>query len=118
MIPKMKNIQVKKWKKWFIISIFDQFVVKTLLQIKTVFDDAYKHDQHFIALDLEHTRHLDSSALTLILNFSKRCLEKGGTFVIFGPDQYVSEIFSIVGLDKAIRIFSTQEQFENHDESI
>jgi anti-anti-sigma factor len=100
-------ISTKRWKKWLIITISGRFIIKNLFQIRNVFDKTERDNELFVAIDLSTTTYLDSSAITILLNFHRRCVEKGGKFVVFGLNQDIEEIVSIVGIDKLITIVKT-----------
>lgn len=54
---------------------------------------------------------LDSSAITILVNFQRRIIQKDGLLVLFGMRSDIAEIFSIVGIDKMFRICTTREDF-------
>lgn len=100
-------ISTKRWKKWLIITISGRFIVKNLFKIRNIFDEAERNSEQFVAIDLSTTTYLDSSAITIMLNFHKRCGEKGGNLLVFGLNQDIEEIISIVGVDKVITMVKT-----------
>jgi anti-anti-sigma factor len=100
-------ISTRRWKKWQIIAISGRFIIKNLFQIRNVFNEAERNSEKFVAIDLSTTTYLDSSAITIMLNFHKRCTEKGGNLVIFGLNQDIEEIISIVGVDKVVTMVKT-----------
>ncbi|MBD3390673.1 MAG: STAS domain-containing protein, partial [Chitinivibrionales bacterium] len=59
-----------------------------------------------------NTTYIDSSAITLMLNYQKSVQEKNGNVVVFGASEDAKSIFSIVGLDTSITVFDTRGQFE------
>jgi anti-anti-sigma factor len=100
-------ITTKRWKKWLIIAVSGRFIVKNLFKIRNIFDEAERNSEKFVAIDLSATTYLDSSAITIMLNFHKRCGEKGGSLMVFGLNQEIEEIISIVGVDKVITMVKT-----------
>lgn len=105
-------IRTKTADNWFIIILYGKFVVKNLIRIRQAFDEAEKHRHLKTAIDLSNVTHIDSSAITLLANFQKRLLEKGSGSMIFGAASDITEIFSIVGLDKVIPINTDQKYYE------
>ncbi|NLE01315.1 MAG: STAS domain-containing protein [Fibrobacter sp.] len=103
---------INKTREWFIIAVNGQFVVKNLMNIRAAFDKAEQQRENRVAVDLNNTTHVDSSAITLLANFQKRLLARGAKVIIFGVNKDIAEIFSIVGLDKIISILSN-DQFQN-----
>jgi anti-anti-sigma factor len=67
-----------------------------------------------IALDFSKTQYIDSSSITLILNFKKSLLPEGGEMVIFGVNEDIKELFTIVSLYDYFTIFETRTQFEEY----
>jgi len=106
------EITARTWKEWKIISIDGTFVVKNLMRIRKVFDEVEKRAGPLIALDLTKTSHIDSSAITLMLNFQRRVLSNNGKLVVFGPNEDIMGIFSIVGFDNAIPVYRSRTDFE------
>jgi anti-anti-sigma factor len=103
----LEKIGTKRWKKWLVITISGKFIVKSVFQMKNIFDEAERNYEQFLAMDLSKTTYLDSSAITILLNFHKRSAEKGVVLVIFGLNPDIEEVISIVGIDKVISIVKT-----------
>ncbi len=97
---------------WFTIIVKGKFVVKNLSQIRIAFENAYKNTNLKIAINMSDVSHIDSSAITLLANFQKRLMEKGSSAIIFGCDENITEIFSIVGLDKVIPVYTEKDYHE------
>lgn len=110
----MKNghisISVKNYNNWCIISITGEFIIQNLFKVKHVFDKVEHNNNLLIALDLGATTYLDSSAITTILNFHKRCSSRGGTLVLMRLNKDIEEIISILGIDKYIKISEDLDQ--------
>ncbi len=104
----MKNgsvsVSVKNHNNWRIISITGEFIIQNLFKVKQIFDEVERNNNLLIALDLSDATYLDSSAITTILNFHKRCSAKGGTLVLLRLNKDIEEIISILGIDKYIKI--------------
>lgn len=93
--------------KWLIISISGKFTIKNLVPIRRLFDNAESDMEQYIAIDLTNASYLDSSAITILINFHKRCIEKGGRLALFGINRDIEEVLSIVGLDKVITVLNS-----------
>lgn len=106
------KLNTLKYNEWFIISITGKFVVRNLFAIRTAFEQASRNSEKFVAVDLQNTTHLDSSAITMLINFKKRCGSEGGKFIVFGLNQAIEEIFSIVGMEKIITVVQTFDDFK------
>lgn len=103
------EINTRRFGKWFIIAVCGKFVLKNLTEIRMFFENS--ESNLWIAVDLKKTTILDSSVLTILTNFHKRLQNKGGKLVIFEPDRYIADVFSIVGFDRLISIYNTEEEF-------
>lgn len=104
--------RIEQTDDWFIIILYGKFVVKNLIRIRQAFEEAEKHHQLKIAIDLSNVTHIDSSAITLLANFQKRLMEKNSGSVIFGAASDIAEMFSIVGLDRVIPINTDKKYYE------
>ena len=112
------QIKTEQWKNWIQISLGSQFVVRNLTSVRPVLESAESRDIPLVALDLEGCTHLDSSAISLIVNHYKKLLAKGGKLVIFGANTDIKEILSIVGLDRLVPVFSTKEEFKKANDNV
>ncbi|MFP4162343.1 MAG: STAS domain-containing protein [Chitinispirillaceae bacterium] len=114
------NTSKEKLSEWHIISLEGKFVIKQLMKIRKILTEIeIKECSPKIAFDLSKTSYLDSSAITAMLNLRKRLLPKNGRFVLFGPNEDILDILSIVGFDKLIPVYSSLETFikENLDKN-
>ena len=102
-----------KWNNWYIISISGQFVLKNLTVVRTAFEKTVKTDETLVLLNLSEASHIDSSAITLLLNFSKRIKTKNGKLLAYGANKDMAEIFSIVGLDRIVPLYSSFKNFQS-----
>jgi anti-anti-sigma factor len=102
-------IHKRAWNDWTIISIAGRFTVQNLLRVKTFFDALIADSEIKIGIDLSKTTYLDSSAITIILNFNRRCSERSGKVVLFGLATEIEGILSIVGIDKIVKTVKTIE---------
>lgn len=97
---------------WRIIILKEKFVVRNLTLIRKVFERAEGEYLPKVAIDMSRVLEVDSSAITILVNFQRRIIRKDGLLVLFGLQPDITEIFSIVGIDKLFRICTTREQFE------
>lgn len=63
-----------------------------------------------LCINLAEVNFVDSSALSVLVQGLKHCREKGGDLVLCCLPQVVRVIFELTRLDKAIRIFATEEE--------
>ena len=107
------KISSEVWNSWNIIAIEGKFVIKFVAEIRKVLEPIKEQAAPKIALDLSKTTHLDSSAMTLMLNYQNRLKEKKGGMVVFGANEDIMGIITIIGFDSFVPIFRTRADFEN-----
>lgn len=100
-------IHKSAWNDWTIVSISGRFTVQNILRVKTFFDALMTDSELKIGIDLSKTTYLDSSAITILLNFNRRCSERSGKVVLFGLASDIEAILSIVGIDKIVKTVKT-----------
>ena len=109
--PEME-INESVYNGWGVIAMKGKFVVRNLTRIRKVFERAEGEELPKVALDMSGVLEVDSSAITILVNFQRRIIQKDGLLVLFGLQPGITEIFSIVGIDKLFRICTTRENFE------
>lgn len=98
---------------WYVVEIKGRFVVRNLTHVRSVFDELEQKMASRVALDLSETIQLDSSALTILINFKKRIFARDGSLVLIQPNRNISDIFSIVGFERVIPIVESLKEFKN-----
>lgn len=66
--------------------------------------------QKNILLNLGQVSFMDSSGLSVILFCKRTCDEAGGSFGVFGLQNYVNNLVNLTNLNKAISIFQTEAE--------
>jgi anti-anti-sigma factor len=105
-------INESRFFSWHIIAPCGKLIVKNLTIVRGRFETAEQAQQPLIAIDLSAVTQLDSSAITMLINFQKRIIRKNGHLVLFAPCSDIAELFSIVGIDKSFSICETRDDFE------
>jgi anti-anti-sigma factor len=105
-------IKREKWGEWEILVLNGNFVVKSFSLLRVHFAEIEAAPSPKVAMDLSHVVQIDSSALTVLLNFQKRLREKNGRIVIIGPSAEIKETLFLVGFNLAVPIYDTRELFE------
>jgi anti-anti-sigma factor len=108
------SIQSTKWLEWEIIAFEGKVITHERMDGKRLSSTLHDLKTAKIALDFSKTQYIDSSSITLILNFKKSLLPKGGEMVIFGVNEDIKELFTIVSLYDYFTIFETRTQFEEY----
>jgi anti-anti-sigma factor len=97
---------------WRVVILEGKFIVRNLTMIRKAFERAEREVAPGIAIDMNGVSQIDSSAITLLINFQRRVVRKDALLVLFGMRPDIAEIFSIVGIDMLFRICSTKNDFE------
>jgi anti-anti-sigma factor len=104
---------LKKWQGWEILSIEGILVLRELNQAR----DALEYFEHRsgtkVALDLSRTKALDSSGLSLLLNFQKRLRGEGGMMVILEPSKEIRPIFGMLEKGDTVPVYYARSEFES-----
>ena len=84
------EITLTPFSNWQIVAIDGKFVMKSLGQAAKVFDNLGKEDKKLIAVDLNATTHMDSSAINFLLGVYKQIKENNGQIVFFGANEDIT----------------------------
>lgn len=106
------TVTMDAWRNWHIVTLSGKFVVQSFSIVRNKFDTMETGRAPNVAIDMTGITQIDSSALTIVLNFQKRLQEKGGRLVIFGPNAIIKDTLLIVGFNMAVPIFNTRAMFE------
>jgi anti-sigma B factor antagonist len=78
--------------------------------IKSSVASLVSQGQKNILLNLGKVSFMDSSGLSVILFCKRTCDEAGGSFGIFGLQNYVNNLVNLTNLNKTISIFETEAE--------
>lgn len=70
-----------------------------------------KNDCHNFIFNLERTTYLDSSGIGIFIHCLCDVQENNGSIYIIAEDNQVKEVLSMVGVDRLIKIYSSEEKF-------
>lgn len=76
--------------------------------IKTTVSGLVAQGQAHVLLNLSKVSFMDSSGLGVILFCKRACDEAGGTFGVFGLQNYVSNLVNLTNLNKTISIYASE----------
>jgi anti-sigma B factor antagonist len=85
----------------------DSIVLKS--HINSLLDRSLRH----IALNLSKVTYLDSGALNVLIYAHNALKKRDGMLVLIQPNEYVKDVLEVVGLDRLVKIYPTDEDFRN-----
>jgi len=106
------EIQKSIDKDWHVLRFEGNFNVVAIFTIRKEFEKMENEDAPKIAMDFSKVEMVDSSAVSLLSNFSKRILEKKGVLAAYNLSDYIFDVFNIVSLEKTIHLYKTLIEFE------
>jgi len=96
---------------WQTITLAGQLTIKNLTLVRRYLERAEENPFPGVMIDMAEVTQLDSSGITLLVNFQKRISQRGGTVVIAGLTSDIAEIFSIVGIDRLFQLCGSRDEF-------
>src|SRR5271169_4142106 len=87
--------------------------LKDSIVLKSYVNTLVEKNQLNIALNLSEVTYLDSGALNVLIYSHNTLKKRDGILVIIEPNEYVKDVLDVVGLNKLVKIYSTEEEFEN-----
>jgi anti-anti-sigma factor len=88
--------------------------LKDSIVLKSYVNALLEKDCTRIALNLSEVTYLDSGALNVLIYSHNMLKKRNGNLVLIEPNEYVKDVLEVVGLDKLVKIYPTEEEFE-HD---
>jgi anti-anti-sigma factor len=99
---------------FFIIDIVGKIDrLKDSIVLKSYINTVIEKGIVNVALNLSNVTYLDSGALNVLIYSHNTLSKKGGLLALIEPNEYVRDVLEVVGLNKLVKIYSTQEEFEN-----
>lgn len=63
-----------------------------------------------VVLNLEAVNFMDSAGLGVILYGHRTCAQSGGTFAVCQAQGYVTKLFNLTGINKAVKICTSEDE--------
>jgi anti-anti-sigma factor len=105
--------------KYHIIDIIGKIDrLKDSIILKSYINTLLEKNALFIAMDLAQVTYLDSGALNVLIYCHNTLKKKSGNLVLIEPNEYVRDVLEVVGLNKLVTIYSTEQEFENDLQNI
>ncbi|MBD3419455.1 MAG: anti-sigma factor antagonist [Chitinivibrionales bacterium] len=87
--------------------------LKDSIVLKSYINTLLEKEAKSIALNLEEVTYLDSGALNVLIYCHNSLRKIGGSLVLIAPNEYVKDVLEVVGLNKLVKIYAKNEEFEN-----
>jgi len=87
--------------------------LKDSIVLKSYINTLLEKNTNSVALNLAQVTYLDSGALNVLIYCHNVLKKKNGSLVLIEPNEYVRDVLEVVGLNKLVHIYSTEEEFEN-----
>lgn len=111
------DITERKVGNFFIVDVTGKIDrLNDSVGLKSVITRLIEKGNSHIAVNLKRVTYIDSGALNVIIYGYNTLTKNGGDLVLIGPNNYVKDVLEIVGLNKIVKIYSTEEDFK-HDKA-
>ncbi len=112
------NISEREKNTFHVIDIKGKINrLKDSVNLKSIFNELLVKGIRNIALNLKNVTYLDSGALNVIIYTYNSLAKEKGTLVLIAPNEYVRDVLDVVGLNKILTIYSSEEDFEHDKEN-
>ena len=108
------NICTREKKEFHVLDIAGKInKIKDSVNLKIFINDLLEKKINKIAINLSKVSYLDSGALNVLIYSYNTLLKNSGTLVLIEPNEYVRDVCEVIGLDRIVKIYPTEEEFEN-----
>ncbi len=104
------NINVNASDDITVISPDDDIRVKTIIQLRKVFEGLQDEGCKKIAIDLERVNFIDSSGIGILLNFARIQREVEGCLCLYNYSDEIKELLDIVDLGDFIPVYKSFDE--------
>ena len=99
---------------FFVIDIVGKIDrLKDSIVLKSYINTVIEKGVVNVALNLASVTYLDSGALNVLIYSHNTLSKKSGMLALIEPNEYVRDVLEVVGLNKLVKIYSSQEEFEH-----
>jgi anti-anti-sigma factor len=89
--------------------------LKDSIVLKSFVNTLIEKNEQKIALNLAKVTYLDSGALNVLIYSHNVLSKKDGVLVLIEPNEYVMDVLEVVGLNKLVTIYQTEEEFDHEN---
>jgi anti-anti-sigma factor len=108
------NISATEHRGCFVVELVGKIDrLKDSIALKSHINSLLDSNNLRVALNLSKVTYLDSGALNVIIYAHNALKKKCGSLVLIEPNEYVRDVLEVVGLDKLVKIYQTDEEFQN-----
>ena len=106
------DIGGKEIGSYFVINIIGKIDrLKDSIVLKSYINTVLEKGILKVALNLSEVTYLDSGALNVLIYSHNTLAKKGGSLTLVEPNEYVHDVIEVVGLQKLVKIFRTNQEF-------
>ncbi|KMQ51147.1 hypothetical protein CHISP_1853 [Chitinispirillum alkaliphilum] len=87
--------------------------LKDSIVLKSYINSLVEKKITHVALNLAEVTYLDSGAVNVLIYSHTTLKKNGGILILIEPNEYVRDVLEVVGLLRLVKIYSTEEEFEN-----
>ena len=87
--------------------------LKDSIVLKSYINTLLEKETSNVALNLAQVTYLDSGALNVLIYCHNTLRKKNGSLALIEPNEYVRDVLEVVGLNKLVKIYSTEQEFEH-----
>lgn len=87
--------------------------LKDSIVLKSYVNTLLERNLYFVAMNLAKVTYLDSGALNVLIYSHNTLRKSNGSLALIEPNEYVRDVLEVVGLNKLVKIYSTEEEFEH-----
>lgn len=108
------NISGSEFRGYQVVELVGKIDrLKDSIVLKSHINALLDKDFRNIALNLSKVTYLDSGALNVLIYAHNALKKHEGSLVLIQPNEYVKDVLEVVGLDRLVKIYTTDEEFRN-----
>jgi anti-anti-sigma factor len=112
------NIVTREKDKFQVIDIAGKINrLNDSLELKELVGELQEKNNHNIAINLSNVTYLDSGGVNAVVTSYNMITKKNGNLVLINPNDYVRNLLEVLGLNKIVPIYSSEEEFDNDQEN-
>ncbi len=104
--------EIKRTKKdnFFLITVYGEIDAGSSIHLDNAFKEAMDNKEKNIVVDLSSLEYISSAGLGVFISHLDEFENEKVKMALFGINESVREVFSILGLEKLLKITATEEE--------